>query len=199
MNLFKKHTHRGFTLVELLIVVAIIALLASIVLANLNKSREKANIANKQETLNSIRTALELYRIDDAKNNGGIGEYPLQDEVEGAGYGILWRDCGAESERNQTTNSNGIVSTSLMQELVDGGYLPQIPSEPSTNNVNSCIFVIISDDVDCGDDQSSGSVDVGLAFTTGDDSVDLPYFYWKGDVYGEDSGLGYPVYCLPKN
>lgn len=64
----------GFTLVEVMVVVAIIAFLAAIAIPNLIRARTQANESSAQSTLKSIATALENYY---ALNNA----YPLTTSV----------------------------------------------------------------------------------------------------------------------
>ena len=63
----------GFTLVEIMIVVAIIALLAAIAIPNLLRAKVSANDATAQATLKTLATASETYAT---ANNGN---YPLDE------------------------------------------------------------------------------------------------------------------------
>ncbi|HTW83427.1 MAG TPA: prepilin-type N-terminal cleavage/methylation domain-containing protein [Candidatus Sulfotelmatobacter sp.] len=55
---------RGFTLIELMVVVAIIAILAGILIPNFVNARAQAQTAACESNLRSIATSLELYYTD---------------------------------------------------------------------------------------------------------------------------------------
>ena len=57
-------SERGFTLVELMVVVAIIALLASVVIPNFVHARAQAAVSQSEANIKQIATALELYYTD---------------------------------------------------------------------------------------------------------------------------------------
>ena len=88
---------RGFTLVEIMIVVAIIALLAAIAIPNLLRSRITANESAAQATLRSISTALETYA---AANDG---EYAAAEgDLTGATPPYLNKSYCAQTESGYT-------------------------------------------------------------------------------------------------
>jgi general secretion pathway protein G len=71
---------RGFSLIELLIVVTIITILGSIGMVNYQTFSQKTRDAKRKADLEQIRAALELYRAD-------VGEYPETDDLSSCGAG----------------------------------------------------------------------------------------------------------------
>lgn len=59
-----KKAKRGFTLLELLTVIAIIAILSAIIVPVYSRVKDNANRSNDQSNMNALRTALGLYRED---------------------------------------------------------------------------------------------------------------------------------------
>ena len=69
LNRIYNNKSKGFTLIELMVVIAIISLLSAIVLASVRSIREKAVLNKTVAEMRSLQQALELY-----KNQMGV--YP---------------------------------------------------------------------------------------------------------------------------
>ncbi len=61
---FRHMRQQGFTLIEIMVVVIIIGMLAGIVVPNVMDSLDKASVKKARADFNSLKTALQLYRID---------------------------------------------------------------------------------------------------------------------------------------
>ncbi len=119
--------NKGFTLVELLVVITIIGLLSSVVLASLNEARSRARDARRISDLNTIQTALALYYEDNGhypfhdKNNDGIHDC---DEAAG-----VTDECKTFFLSYKTENTSNQQWDKLENML--SPYLSKLPKDPS--------------------------------------------------------------------
>lgn len=75
----KRHNERGFTLVEIMIVVAIIALLAAIAIPNVLRGRTTANESAAIGNLRALVSSMEMYRsVNNVYPDNTAGEFQLE-------------------------------------------------------------------------------------------------------------------------
>jgi len=110
---------RGFSLAEVLIVVALLGILASVVLLNLGTSDVKTKEKALQSNLQAMRTAIDLYRSDH-------GRYPCSQ----GDYGYPCTDEQFKSKLTYFTSEDGRTSTSKDATYKYGPYLKDFPVEP---------------------------------------------------------------------
>ena len=99
---------RGFTLIEMLIVIVVIAVLASIVVPRLFGAGRKAKEAKLRAELHNLRNAIQAFY-------GDHGVYPTQ-----------------LSHLTATTNPD----TSTYKGEWNGPYIKEIPKDPMTGSTN---------------------------------------------------------------
>ena len=106
---------RGFTLIEILVVVSIIALLSSILIASLAEARARARDSKRVQDLLEVQKALELFYADH-------GRYPI---IEGGAHGgFQFRQQCWECEM---TGSEVIIQLDTTKLGVEDGNPPDIP------------------------------------------------------------------------
>ncbi len=69
-----RRSQRGFTLIEILIVVVILGILAAIVIPQFTSASEDAQTSSVQSQLQTVRSQIELYRVQ----NGGYPDFDQQ-------------------------------------------------------------------------------------------------------------------------
>jgi general secretion pathway protein G len=103
---------RGFTLIELMVVIAIIGLLATIVVQNLKSATDRARRVKAQADIAQMKSALDRYYLD-------AGSYPTTDQ----GLQALVSAPGGNS--NSNVNSNGEDPSNWA-----GPYIEKVPPDP---------------------------------------------------------------------
>ena len=99
-----REARNAFTLIELLIVVAIIAILAAIAVPNFLEAQTRSKVARCRNDMRTLATAIEAYAVDS-------GKYPLdQSETFYFGYTSPDRENLREANRRLTTPISYITS-----------------------------------------------------------------------------------------
>ena len=124
MKNFNKNK-QGFTLLEILLVVAAIGILAGIVIFAINPAKQLADTRNAQRRVdvNTIANAIYQYSIDNK------GEFP----------GVI-TNSAQEICRTTEVTCDGI---SLSVLTLDGKYLVAIPVDPSKGNESGTGYRIL--------------------------------------------------------
>jgi len=113
----RRMRQRGFTLIELMVVISIIIILLSLAMPNYSKSILHAQEAALRDDLHTLRSVIDQYTLDKQK------------------------------------------APQSLQDLVDAGYLKQLPMDPFTKSRDS--WVPVTDDSLMSPDQTQpGIIDV---------------------------------------
>ena len=95
---------KGFTLIELIVVIVILGILASMVVPNLMGSQERANMQKAVSDINALETSLSMYKMDNYK-------YPSTEQ----GLEALVTETDIEP---------------APRRFPEGGYVKRLPNDP---------------------------------------------------------------------
>ena len=137
-----KKTLKGFTLIELIIVIAVIALLAAATFVAINPAKRvgDANNSRRWSDVTAIADAYSAYLADNS------GAHPTTTSA-GATYSIATTTGGTGFATCQAKTGNPTTTSALvdLSALVTGGYLGQIPLDPGfsygTDNRNTGYYM----------------------------------------------------------
>jgi len=142
MNIsFRQRAVRGFTLIELLIVVIIIAILAAIAIPQFSSSSGDAQEAALNANLATVRSSIELYRVQHANVFPGVNASNTGGTCTGAiGKGDAKSNIATSDQLTAYSNATGGTCTVKSDLYPFGPYVRAIPAEPF-GNVNTLAVV----------------------------------------------------------
>lgn len=119
-------TQRGFTLIELMVVIVIIGILVAIALPNFIGAQDRAKVASVKANMHTFQVVVETYGVDWG------GSYPTT-------YASIQNEAITRQYAKEYNNpiSGRLVSLTLdvdcqrLAEVVSGTNAPQTPSDPN--------------------------------------------------------------------
>jgi len=103
----RRHSSKGFTLIEILVVVSILAILGALIVPKIMDRPSEAKVVAAKQDINSIVAAMKLYKLDN-------GRYPTQGQGLQA---LVTKPTGDQVPNNWKS----------------GGYLERLPKDPWGN------------------------------------------------------------------
>lgn len=177
---------RAFTLIELMVVIGIIGLLASVILASLASSKESSYVAKRVSMAKEVQNALELYYTSNK-------QYPSTC-TSGSSCTCTNSTCTAANWESACTGAD-VVTASWIPGLVPSS-ISVLPDDPEQNTTNgTCCFMYKSNGADfkllfaysCNQVLSGGGANAGGRMTTSQYGAYPAFFDPKRDG-GSDTG-----------
>lgn len=106
-SIYFKSKEKGFTLLEVMVVIVILGVLASMVVPNLIGSQDRANMQKAVSDINALETSLSMYKLDNY-------DYPTTEQ----GLDALTVETDIEP---------------LPRRFPEDGYIKRLPNDPWGN------------------------------------------------------------------
>lgn len=119
-----KNFKRGFTLVEMLIVIAIVSILVMFIVVSIRESQIRSRDARRVAEINQIGKALQAYK-------SAIGAYPTASRNDCSTGGINW-------ERGNAADpvANNFIQALVIDNIVPAGGVPKEKTLP----ISDCTY-----------------------------------------------------------
>ncbi|HOQ04065.1 MAG TPA: prepilin-type N-terminal cleavage/methylation domain-containing protein [Anaerohalosphaeraceae bacterium] len=134
---------KGFTLVEILIVVVILGILAAIVIPQFSQASTEAKLNSCRSSLQSLRSQIELYKIQHNDNPPALADFAAQ--------------MTTYSDANGNTNATKDVANGFIY----GPYMQRVPKNPW--NDSDTLAAADAAGVGWVYDEGTGAIYVGVA------------------------------------
>lgn len=142
---------RGFTLIELLIVVIIIAILAAIAIPQFSNSSGDAQEAALDANLATMRSAIELYRVQHANvYPGGAASSGGTCTGGTPGASAISTEGAIKEQLTTYSNAQGQTCSTNAAGFIYGPYLRAIPVEPIGNSPTINVLTTVMTDPAAG-------------------------------------------------
>jgi type IV pilus assembly protein PilE len=117
------NAQRGFTLIELMIVVAIVGILAAVALPSYLDYLRRGKLVDGTTTLSALRARMEQYYLDNRKYNGDgspcknpsdVGAFAFECEYNKSSYTITATGSGSVADFAYTIDQDGVMATTAL-------------------------------------------------------------------------------------
>lgn len=123
---------KGFTLIEMMIVVAIIAILSAVAIPKFNESLALTNTTRVQADLQSLDTAIAMYRLQNGKYPNDLSD--LDDYIDVASVQAPTGDVYIDGALTPNSDNENYTLSSNKQNAVFMGKLRTDFSQKATTN-----------------------------------------------------------------
>lgn len=114
----RKHRKQAFTIVELIIVIVVTAILASITMISFNNVQAKARDSERKSDIAALQKVLEVYYVDS-------GRYPSRTDMQNPTWrseSLITSDQGIFINPQDTGSTNSIVASGSIVSLTKYSY-----------------------------------------------------------------------------
>ncbi len=132
---------KAFTLIELIIVIAIISILTTIIIYNVIGAQAKSRDAKRKSDIKAISVALESYKAQK-------GKYPKPCKAQGSEDLSGRPSAKIDQDQFGCSGISGAAADGTIKELLTQGYIANVPLDPVPDTLKGYIYKTSPDFLD---------------------------------------------------